>query len=195
MTTDISQLPADVFNKVVAYKLGDPKYMRLKYCRAFRRIQVMYKIFNFNPVIEMDKDNEDNDTYAFEIRFSVLRIAINNPLPFHKLNDMVMKQEGKIKELLNKEAIRFEELKKTKAIYDEFSLTIMALLMVKDYNDEIIHDTRQISSNSVQCGDLRKCLNEMSEDLKTYIERQIPPQRIFGLQGFHFQIETQFFKE
>ena len=41
MTTDISELPADVFNKVVAYKLGDPKYMRLKYCRAFRRIQVM----------------------------------------------------------------------------------------------------------------------------------------------------------
>ena len=169
--------------------------MRLKYCRAFRRIQVMYKIFNSNPVIEMDKDNEDNDTYAFEIRFSVLRMAINNPLPFHKLNDMIMKQEGKIKELLNKEAIRFEELKKTKAIYDEFSLTIMALLMVKDYNDEIIHDTKQISSNSVQCGDLRKCLHEMSEDLTTYIERQITSQRIFGLLGFHFQIETQLFKD
>ena len=152
MTMHISELPADVLSKIVSYKLGDPKYMRLKYCRAFRRIQVMYKIFNFDPVIEMDEDNEDNDAYAFEIRFSVLRMAINNPLPFHKFNDMIMKQEGKIKELFNKEAIRFEELKKTKAIYDEFSLTIMALLMVKNYNDKIIHDTRQISSNSVQCG-------------------------------------------
>ena len=189
----ISEMPADVLSKIVSYKLGDPKYMRLKYCRALRRIQVMYKIFNFDPVIEMDEDNEDNDAYAFEIRFSVLRMAINNPLPFHKFNDMIMKQEGKIKELLNKEAIRFEELKKTKAICDEFSLTIIALLMVKDYNDKIIHDTRQISSNSVQCENLGKCLNEMSEDFKTYIERQFSPQCIFGLLGFHFQMEIQFF--
>ena len=65
MTLHISELPPNVFSKVVAFKLGDPRYMRLKYSRALRRIQVMYEIFSFDPVIEMD---EDNDVYAFEIR-------------------------------------------------------------------------------------------------------------------------------
>ena len=44
MTTDISELPADVLSKIVSYKLGDPKYMRLKYNKKFRQIQNEFKI-------------------------------------------------------------------------------------------------------------------------------------------------------
>ena len=51
--------------------------------------------------------------------------------------------------------------------------------------------------NQIVCHvEIKKCvLNEMSDDLKTYIERQITPQHIFGLLGFHFQIEAQFFED
>jgi len=126
---------------------------------------------------------------------SALRIAINTPLPFHKFNHMIKKQEVTIKELLNKEAIRFEKLKKSKAICDEFGLTITASLMVKNYNDKIIHDTRQISSSSAQKKYLERCLEDISQDFKTHIERQITPQPKFGLLGFQFQMEIQFFEE
>ena len=43
MTMDISVLPAEVLSNIISYKLGDPKYMRLKYNEGLKQIQKKYK--------------------------------------------------------------------------------------------------------------------------------------------------------
>ena len=58
MTTDISQLPADVLSKIVSYKLGDPKYMRLNYNKKFRQIQNKFKITYKDKYISLSGDAE-----------------------------------------------------------------------------------------------------------------------------------------
>ena len=40
----LGELPVDVLSKIVAFKLGEPKYMRLKHSNALKRIQRKYKI-------------------------------------------------------------------------------------------------------------------------------------------------------
>ena len=53
MTMHISELPANVLSKVVAYKLGDPKYIRLKYNKKFKQIQ------------NESKTTDERDKYTF----------------------------------------------------------------------------------------------------------------------------------
>ena len=39
----ISELPTDIVCKIVSYKLGEPKYMRLKHSKGLRTIQRKFK--------------------------------------------------------------------------------------------------------------------------------------------------------
>ena len=192
---DLSNLSSDVIiiAKIASFNPGDPRYIKLDHSPALRIIYGMFRIFSYDPVIEKD---EDNDVYKFKLRFSVVRIALNNPLSFNRDEDVIKKQAGKIQELFDKEAIWFEELTKSKAVCHESDLTtIIAFLMLKDHNDKILHDTRQISSSGKTYASLGRRLEDISQDFKTRIERQISPQRIFGLLSFQFQMEIQFDEE
>ena len=46
-------LPVDVLSKIVSYKIGDPKYLKIKCCHieALKRIQNKYKISRLGPKI------------------------------------------------------------------------------------------------------------------------------------------------
>ena len=58
MTMDISELSVDVLSKIVSYKLGDPKYMRLNYNKKFRQIQNKFKITYKDKYISLSGDAE-----------------------------------------------------------------------------------------------------------------------------------------
>ena len=58
MTLHISELPADVLSKIVSYKLGDPKYMRLNYNKKFRQIQNEFKRTYKDKHISLSGDAE-----------------------------------------------------------------------------------------------------------------------------------------
>ena len=53
-------LPVDVLSKNVSYKIGDPKYLKIKHSEALKRIQNKYKISRLGPKI--DKTFEDKET-------------------------------------------------------------------------------------------------------------------------------------
>ena len=55
---DISELPTDVLSKIVSYKLGDPKYMRLNYNKKFRQIQNEFKITYKDKYTSLSGDAE-----------------------------------------------------------------------------------------------------------------------------------------
>ena len=58
MTLHISELPADVSSKIVSYKLGDPKYIRLNYNKKFKQIQNEFKITYKDKYISLSGDAE-----------------------------------------------------------------------------------------------------------------------------------------
>ena len=60
MTMDISELPVDVLSKIVAYKLGDPKYMRLKHNKGLKQIQKRYRQIyrDLKRNVGFDEDDE-----------------------------------------------------------------------------------------------------------------------------------------
>ena len=49
----MKDLPVDVLSKIASYKIGDPKYLKIKYnhIEALKRIQNKYKISRFGPKI------------------------------------------------------------------------------------------------------------------------------------------------
>ena len=44
-------LPVDALRKIVSYKIGDPKYLKIKHSEALKRIQNKHKISGFGPKI------------------------------------------------------------------------------------------------------------------------------------------------
>ena len=46
-------LPVDVLSKIVSYKIGDPKYLKITCCHieALKRIQNKYKLSRLGPKI------------------------------------------------------------------------------------------------------------------------------------------------
>ena len=49
----VKDLPVDVSSKIASYKIGDPKYLKIKYnhIEALKRIQNKYKISRLGPKI------------------------------------------------------------------------------------------------------------------------------------------------
>ena len=39
----INELPVDVLSKMISYKLGEPKYLRLKYSEGLKQIQKRHR--------------------------------------------------------------------------------------------------------------------------------------------------------
>ena len=44
-------LPIDALRKIVSYKIGDPKYLKIKHNKALKKIQNKHKISRFGPKI------------------------------------------------------------------------------------------------------------------------------------------------
>ena len=59
----INELPADVLKNIVSFKLGDPKYLKLKHSQALRNIQRKYKVKSIMKTIRTNS----NTTFVFGI--------------------------------------------------------------------------------------------------------------------------------
>jgi len=47
----MKDLPVDALRKIVSYKIGDPKYLKIKHSEALKRIQNKYTISRLGPKI------------------------------------------------------------------------------------------------------------------------------------------------
>ena len=47
----MKDFPVDVLSKIASYKIGDPKYLKIKHSEALKRIQNKYKISRLGPKI------------------------------------------------------------------------------------------------------------------------------------------------
>ena len=61
----MKDLPVDVLRKTVSYKIGEPKFVKIKHCEALKRIQNKYKISRLGPNINR-KVRQRNKMYIIE---------------------------------------------------------------------------------------------------------------------------------
>ena len=60
----MKDLPGDVLSKIASYKIGDPKYLKIKYCNieALKRIHNKCKISRLGPKIARPLNQEKRCT-------------------------------------------------------------------------------------------------------------------------------------
>ena len=73
----MKDLPVDVLSKIVSYKIGDPKYLKIKHSEALTRIPHKYKISRLGPKI----------TRIYLIEYCIVRDGV--PFSLTSIEDIV----------------------------------------------------------------------------------------------------------
>ena len=101
MTMDISELPVDALSKIVAYQLGDPKYMRLKHNKGLKQIQKRYRQIyrDLKRHVGFDEDDE----YLYDC-YTYSQKTKNKDMS--RIND-VLKEVDYIKSIMKESHMRY----------------------------------------------------------------------------------------
>ena len=96
----MNELPVDVLSKIVSYKIGEPKYFRLKHNNALKQIQRKYKPTTYGLETNMNcrRDNIIENLH-FEIEPKVKSKS-------YVLN-LIMKQSEYIKKIINQSHLMY----------------------------------------------------------------------------------------
>ena len=143
MTMHISELPADVLSKIVSYKLGDPKYMKLKHSKGLRKIQKKFKPYYTEEereeyeYFEQMSDCSEVDMKGVVFRYKLIKGEYTNWL-FYYIN----RQYEKIKNIINKEIE--EQLKQE---YDIFDIHVA---IRRKYQDDREYNVRHLNDSDIQ---------------------------------------------
>ena len=164
----ISELPADVLSKIVSYKLGDPKYMKLKHSKGLRKIQKKFKPYYTEEereeyeYFEQMFDCSEVDMKGVAFRYKLIKGEYTNWL-FYYIN----RQYEKIKNIINKEIE--EQLKQD---YDIFNIHVA---IRGKYQDDREYDVRHLHDRDRQEGWWVSCNSDDNFDypsLRRTIDRK-----------------------
>ena len=164
----ISELPTDILSKIVSYKLGDPKYMRLKYSKGLRKIQKKYKPYYTEEereeyeYFEQMSDCSEVDMKGVIFKYKLMQGEYRNIL-FYYIN----RQYEKIKNIINKEIE--EQLKQD---YDIFNIHVA---IRRKYQDDREYDVRHLHDSDRQEGWWVSCNSDDNFDypsLRRTIDRK-----------------------
>ena len=140
MTLHISELPADVLSEIVSYKLGEPKYMRLKHSKGLRKIQKKYKPYYTEEereeyeYFEQMSDYSEVDMKGVSIKYKVMQGEYRRDLLF-----CIDKQYKKIKNIINKQIE--EQLKQ------DYDISSIHIAIRRKYQDDREYDVRHLNDS------------------------------------------------
>ena len=85
-------LPVDVLSKIASYKIGDPKYLKIKCCHieALKRIQNTYKISRLGPKIARHLKSRET-IYIYIIDYCIMREGV--PFSLKSLEDIITEEK------------------------------------------------------------------------------------------------------
>ena len=166
----VKDLPVDVLSKIASYKIGDPKYLKIKFCHieALKRIHLKSrkKIYKIEYCIMREgvpfslKSIEDIITEEKEELLSLLYEEVEDDLYFRVKLDIEVQLVAKLPE---KE-------------YEENELSYREIYFMNDFDEYVDED----NINDV----LNKAVEEIQED----IEEDQDKDSIIGIQAFHFKL-------
>ena len=85
-------LPVDVLSKIASYKIGDPKYLKIKHCHieALKKIQNKYKISRLGPKIARHLKS----IYIYIIKYCNMREGV--PFSLKSLEDIITEEKEEL---------------------------------------------------------------------------------------------------
>ena len=137
MTMHISELPTEVLSNIISYKLGDPKYMRLKYNEGLKQIQKKYKSYYTEEereeyeYFEQMPDCSEIDMKGVIFEYKLMQGEYNNPLFF-----CIDRLYQKIKKIIDKE---IEE-----QINQDYDISGIHIAIKRKYQDNREYDVRHL---------------------------------------------------
>ena len=140
MTMDISVLPTEVLSEIVSYKLGEPKYMRLKHSKGLRTIQKKYKPYYTEEereeyeYFEQMSDYSEVDMKGVSIKYKVMQGEYRRDLLC-----CIDKQYKKIKNIIDKEIE--EQLKQ------DYDISSINIAIRRKYKDDREYDVRHLNDS------------------------------------------------
>ena len=142
MTMHISELPTDILSKIVSYKLGDPKYMKLKHSNGLRKIQKKYKPYYTEERDEYEYFEQMPDCSEVNMKGVILKYKLLKGENMNTLFYYINRQYEKIKNIINKEIE--EQLKQD---YDIFNIHVA---IRRKYQDDREYDVRHLHDRDRQ---------------------------------------------
>ena len=182
----LKDLPADVLSKIVSYKIGDPKYLKIKFnhIEALKRIQNKYKITRFEPKI--NRKRKRGKTKAFFCEYGIMREV---PFSAKGIYDIITNEKEELLTLI------YEEME-DRTDFDttlEIELKIVARLPDKEYGENEFSfrdvDFYYEFDEYVNEYSLYTVLKQAGEDIYEYeIEEDPNKTSIIGVQAFNFKL-------
>ena len=85
----VKDLPIDVLSKIASYKIGDPKYLKIKHnhIEALKRIQNKYKISRLGPKIIRHLKSRK----IYIIEYGIIREGV--PFSLNNLEDIITEEK------------------------------------------------------------------------------------------------------
>ena len=95
----MKDLPVDVLSKIASYKIGDPKYLKIKYnhIEALKRIQNKYKISRLGP--QITRHLKSRNIYIIE--YCIMREGV--PFSLKSLEDIISEEKEELLSLIYEE--------------------------------------------------------------------------------------------
>jgi len=140
MTLHISKLPVDVLSEIVSYKLGEPKYMRLKHSKGLRKIQKKYKPYYTEEereeyeYFELMPDYSEVDMKGVSIKYKLMQGEYRRDFLC-----CIDKQYKKIKNIIDKEIE--EQLKQ------DYDISSIHIAIRRKYQDDREYDVRHLNDS------------------------------------------------
>ena len=140
MTMHISELPADILSEIVSYKLGDPKYMKLKHSKGLRKIQKKYKPYYTEEereeyeCFEQMSDCSEVDMKGVIIKYKLMQGEYRRALFF-----CIDKQYEKIKNIIDKEI--------ENQIKQDYDISNIHVAIRRKYQDDREYDVRNLNDS------------------------------------------------
>ena len=93
----VKDLPVDELSKIASYKIGDPKYLKIKFCHieALKRIQNKYKISRLGPKIARYLKSRKT---TYKIEYCIMREGV--PFSLKSIENIITEEKEELLSLL-----------------------------------------------------------------------------------------------
>ena len=180
----VKDLPVDVLSKIASYKIGDPKYLKIKYnhIETLKRIQNKYKIITTEPEFTTYKLRTNNNRKCVRREYLVIRDV---PFKIESLERIIRKQERELLSLI------YEEVEDEQNFSAQ--LIVKADVVVKDPNKEYEDEEFEYQKALVCFDEINEdnsfpALQDIVEELMDEIKDDREQYNVIGIQAFHFRL-------
>ena len=136
----INELPTDILSKIVSYKLGEPKYMRLKHSKGLRTIQRKLKpYYTEEERDEYEYFEQMSDCSEIDMKGVIIKYKVMQGEYRKDLLCCIDKQYQKIKHIIDKEI--------ENQMKQDYDISGINVAIRRKYQDDREYDVRHLNDS------------------------------------------------